>query len=97
VDELAEPVDDLRLVRLQVSDEVPVERVAEVGVLALEVLRAVLADDLDPGFDEDRQVRRCDVLGRGDDRDPFADFASDALVVRADGLRRRSRSLPGVR
>ena len=38
---------DLRLVRLQVADEVPAERVAVLGVLALEILRAVLADDLD--------------------------------------------------
>ena len=50
--ELADAVHDLRLVRLQVPDEVPAERVAVLGVLALEVLRAVLADDLDPGLDE---------------------------------------------
>ena len=56
VDELADPVDDLRLVRLEVADEVPAERVAVDRVLALEVLGAVLADHLDPGFDEHGHV-----------------------------------------
>ena len=46
--ELAEPVHDLHLVRLQVADEVPAERVAVEGVLALEILRAVLPHHLDP-------------------------------------------------
>ena len=48
VDELADPVDDLRLSALQVADEVPAERVAVDGVLRLHVLRAVLPHDLDP-------------------------------------------------
>ena len=58
VDELAGAVDDLDLVRLQAADEVPAERVAVDGVLRLEVLRAVLADDLDPGLGERPPCRR---------------------------------------
>ena len=45
--ELADRVHDLRLAALQVPDEVPAERVAVARVLRLEILRAVLADDLD--------------------------------------------------
>ena len=45
MDELADAVHDLHLVRLEVPDEVPAERVAVLGVLRLEVLGAVLADD----------------------------------------------------
>src|SRR5215831_894656 len=97
VHELAGPVDDLGLVRLQVADEMPAERVAVLGVLPLELLGAVLADDLDPRLDENRHVRERDVLRRRDDRDATADVGADALVVCADGLRRRSRSLPVVR
>ena len=42
------PVDGLRLVRLQVPDEVPAERVAVDGVLREQVLRAVLPHHLAP-------------------------------------------------
>ena len=51
--ELADAVHDLHLVRLQVTDEVPAKGIAVDGVLALEVLRAVLADDPDTRLDED--------------------------------------------
>ena len=40
----------------------PTKRVAVLGVLAFEILRAVLTDDLDPGFCEDSQVGERDVL-----------------------------------
>ena len=45
----------------------PAERVAVLGVLRLEVLGAVLADDLDPRLDEQRHVGERDVLRRRDD------------------------------
>jgi hypothetical protein len=56
MDELAQAVHDLDLVGLEPPDEVPAERVSALGVLALEVLRAVLADDLDARFHEHRHV-----------------------------------------
>ena len=89
--ELAHSIHDLHLVRLQVADEVPAERVGVLGVLSLELLRAVLAYDLDAGVDEHAQVLECDVLDRRDDGDAVADLRADALVVRAHGLRRHSR------
>jgi hypothetical protein len=70
-----------------VADEVPAKRVAVLGVLALEILRAVLADDLDARLDEHRHVRQRDVLRRRDDRDVTADVAADALVGGADSVR----------
>ena len=51
--QLAELVDDLRLAALQVADEVPAERVAVARVLRLEILRTVLADDLDSGVGQE--------------------------------------------
>jgi hypothetical protein len=65
----------------------PTKRVAVLGVLAFEILRAVLTDDLDPGFREDSQVGECDVLRRRNDRDGLADLCANALVVHADNLR----------
>ena len=56
MDELAQLVHDLGLVRLQVPDEVPAEGVAVERVLALEVLRAVLPHDLDAGLRERRHL-----------------------------------------
>jgi hypothetical protein len=56
-------------------------------VLALEVLRTVLADDLDAGFHQHRHVRDRDVLRRRDDRDVVADVGTNARVVGADDLR----------
>ena len=50
MDELADLVHDLRLSALEVADEVPAESVAVRRVLGLEVLRPVLADDLDAGL-----------------------------------------------
>ena len=58
VAELADRVDDLRLAALQVADEVPAERIAVARVLRLEILRAVLADDVDAGVDEHLPARR---------------------------------------
>src|SRR6266542_897217 len=56
VAELAELVHGLRLPALEVADEVPAEDVAVAGMLGLEVLRAVLADDLDPGLGEGTEL-----------------------------------------
>ena len=58
MDELADLVHDLRLAALEVADEVPAERVAVALVLGHEVLRAVLADDLDARLGERGHVRR---------------------------------------
>ena len=49
------------------ADEVPAERVAVLGVLRLEILRAVLSDDRHSGLDEHRHLGERDVLRRGDD------------------------------
>jgi len=70
----------------------PAESIAVLGVLALELLRAVFADDLDARLDEHGHVGKRDVLRRGDDRDVLSDIRADALVRGADGVRRRSRS-----
>jgi hypothetical protein len=66
-------------------------------VLALEILRAVLADDVDAGLDQHRHVLERHVLRGRDDRDVAADVGADPLVGRADVLRRRSRSPPAAR
>ena len=76
--ELAERVHDLRLPALQMADEVPAERVAVARVLRLEILRAVLADDLDARLGERRQLVDRHVLRGDDDRDAGADFLCDA-------------------
>ena len=82
--ELAEAVHDLHLVRLQVPDEVPAEGVAVARVLALEILRSVLAHHLDTGLCEGAQVVRGDVLRRDDDRDVRADLLAYARVALRD-------------
>ena len=46
-------------------------------MLRLEILRAVLADHLDPGLDEHRHVGERDVLRRRDDRHARADLGAD--------------------
>ena len=74
--ELADPVHDLHLVRLQVTDEVPAEDVAVGGVLALEILSAVLSDDLYSGLDENRHLLDGHVLRGDDDADAVADLGS---------------------
>ena len=69
------------------ADEVPAEAAAVARVLRLEVLRAVLSDDLD--------TRRCEpfefvdrhVLRRGDDGDRRPDLRLDPLVPLADLFR----------
>ncbi len=88
VDELADPVDDLHLVRLQAPDEVPAERIAVLGVLRLEVLDAVLADDLDAGLGEHAHLLEGHVLRRRDDRHARADLGLDPLVALANLSRR---------
>ena len=91
------PVHDLHLVRLQAADEVPAERVAVDGVLRLEVLRAVLADHLDPRLGERPPCRRAltyfvaaTIVTSG----PTS--AADALVALADLSRRQHRSRPAT-
>ena len=68
-----------------------VNAVAEDLVLRREVLRAVLADDLDAGFRNQRQLGDRDVLRRDDDGDSGPDLIAHALVAVADLLRRRRR------
>ena len=68
VAQLAQRIDGLRLPALQVADEVPAERSAVARVLRLEVLRAVLSDDLDARVDENPQLVDREVLRRDDDR-----------------------------
>ena len=94
--ELADAIEDLRLVRLHATDEVPAESIAVLRVLPLQVLCAVLPDDCNTGLDECSHVGELDVLRGGDDRDAVSDLAPNALVVPANDLSRRSRSLPGV-
>ena len=72
VHELADLVHDLRLVRLQVADEVPAKRIAVDRMLCQEILRAVLADDLDARLGEDPELCDGDVLRRRDDGHPVA-------------------------
>src|SRR5581483_7861746 len=74
VAELADRVDDLRLATLQMADEVPAEGVAVARVLRLEILRAVLTDDLDSRFRERAELVDRHVLRRDDDRDSGPDF-----------------------
>src|SRR5436190_9987957 len=97
VDELADPVHDLRLVRLQVADEVPAENIAVFGVLRLEILCAILADDVNAGLGENLHVCKRHVLRRRDDRHVRADLLAYTRVLLADVLRRYTRSLPGAR
>ena len=62
----------------------PAERVAVDSVLGLEVLGAVLADYLDAGLGERREVFERDVLRGGDDCDRRTDLLADAVVAVAD-------------
>jgi hypothetical protein len=57
-------------------------------VLGGEVLRAILSDDLDPGLGERAEIFCGDVLGRRDDHNVRPELGADALVIRANGLRR---------
>ena len=67
----------------------PAERVAVLGVLRLEILRAVLAHDLDARLDEHAMSSSGHVLRRRDDVTSGPTSAADALVARADLLRRQ--------
>src|SRR5437763_172488 len=97
MDQLADPVDDLGLPALEVTDEMPAERVTVEGVLRLEVLSAVLAHHLDAGLGERRHPFDGDVFGGRYDRDPVADLGTDAFVAGANLVKRHSRSLPDGR
>ena len=85
--ELADRSDRLRLPALEVADEVPAERIAVARVLRLEILRTVLADDLDAGVDEQLQLVHRDVLRRNDDGDRSAELFPHARVALGDLLR----------
>jgi hypothetical protein len=87
VNELADRAHGLRLPALEVADEVPAEFVAVPGMLGLEILGPVLADDVDPGLGQDPQLLFGDVLRRGDDGDGRSDLGLDALVALPDLLR----------
>jgi hypothetical protein len=71
-----------------VPDEVPAEAAAVERVLRLQVLRAVLADDLDPGLGQDGHVLGGHVLRGRDDRHPRADVGADAREPLGDAIRR---------
>src|SRR4051812_30357095 len=92
--ELAELVDRLRLAALEVTDEVPAESLAVAGVLGLEILRAVLADDLHPGLGQRGELVHGDVLRGRDDGHLRPEVCADALVVGADLLSRYGQSRP---
>ena len=77
-------VHHLRLVRLQVADEVPPERVAVDRVLRQQVLSAVLADDLDARLRENRELPDRDVLRRRDDGDALAGPFTDPEIALPD-------------
>ena len=97
MNELADAVDDLRLVRLQVADEVPAKRVSVFRVFRLEVLRAVFADDLDTGLGKHAHFGERHVFRRRDDRHTRADLRAYAGVALAHFVRRDNRSPPGAR
>src|SRR5262249_16919059 len=83
----ADAVHDLRLVRLQVPDEVPAERIPVDRVLALEILGSVLAYHLDPGLDQHGHRVELHVLRGSDDGHRGAGFGPHLLVSRPDALR----------
>jgi hypothetical protein len=87
VAELAQLADRRRLAALEVADEVPAERVAPALVLGREVLRAILADDVDAGVGEQGELVDRQVLRRDDDRDVFPDLVADALVALPNDVR----------
>ena len=72
--------DPLHLSALEVADEVPGETFADALLLGLQVLKAVLADQLHPGLGERAHLLGGDVLGRRQD-----------LHLRAAASRTRSR------
>ena len=82
--ELAEFAHERRLPALEMTDEVPSERVAVAVVLCQKILCAVLTDDLDARLRERREVLERDVLRRGDDRDVRSDLFADAFVPLVD-------------
>ena len=65
-------------------DEVPAKGIRVQLMLRLEVLGAVLADDLDPGLGEDGHLLERDVLRRGDDRHPGPDVRAHVFIARAN-------------
>ena len=84
--ELACCIHDLRLAALQMTDEVPPERVAVAGVLHLEVLRAVLPHDLDARVGEQLELVERQVLRGDDDSDAGADLLPQRCIALGDLL-----------
>ena len=72
--ELAGCIHDLRLAALQMTDEVPPERVAVAGVFRLEILRAVLPHHVDARVGEQLELVERQVLRGDDDRDAGTDL-----------------------
>jgi hypothetical protein len=87
VDELADPVDDLRLAALEMADEVPAKSVAVDVVLGGEILGSVLADHLDPRRRQRGHVVDRHVLRRRDHGDLGADLLPKPFVPLPDPLR----------
>ena len=85
LDQLGNP---RRLARLEVADEVPVERVAPPLVLRLEILEAVLPHRLDAGLGQHAELVGGHVLGRDDDLRAGADLVAHAGEVLAEPLSR---------
>jgi hypothetical protein len=93
----------LDLAALEHTDEVPLEQIAVLCLLAEQLLRAVLAHQPDAGLGEGGQVLRPDVLDCRADLDPLGiaagpgDPLADAVDVAADPVRiQPSTSLNGV-
>ena len=84
--ELACCIHDLRLAALQMTDEMPPERIAVVGVLHLEVLRAVLPHDLDARVGEQLELVERQVLRGDDDSDAGADLLPQRYIALGDLL-----------
>ena len=89
--ELADAVQDFRLVGLQVPDEVPPEGVTVDGVLAFEVLRPVFTHDPHARLGQNSHVLEGDVLGGRDDGHSLTGLLANARVIRPHGVRRQGR------
>ena len=72
VDERDQRQDALHLAALKPADEVPLEELAEALVLSLQVVQAVLADQVDPGLGERWQLVVGHVLRRDENANAVA-------------------------
>src|SRR4051794_38379665 len=76
--------DPLDLAALDVADEVPGEAIAPALLLLLEVLLAILTDELDTGLRQDPHVLGPYVLRRGEDLHPGSCSLADSRQIGAD-------------